>query len=67
LVLIADSEDAKEKMMLEAINFLRKWRFSVGAKKTQVVACGKNKTHGLKTRTWESAVKLYAMFLHTNI
>jgi hypothetical protein len=53
LVLIADSEDAMEKMMLEATNFLRKWRFSVSAKKTQVVACGKNETQGLKNRTWE--------------
>jgi hypothetical protein len=52
LVLIADSEDAMEKLMLEATNFLRKWRFSVSAKKTRVVACGKNETQGLKDRSW---------------
>jgi hypothetical protein len=40
LVLIADSEEALQKMMLETTNFLKKWRFSVSAKKTQVVACG---------------------------
>jgi hypothetical protein len=53
LVLIADSEDAMEKMMLEATSCLRKWCFSVSAKKTQVVACGKKETQGLKNRTWE--------------
>jgi hypothetical protein len=45
-------------MMLEATNFLRKWCFSVSAKKTQVVACGKNETQGLKNRTWEIGGKV---------
>jgi hypothetical protein len=53
LVLIADSEEALQKMMLETTNFLKKWRFSVSAKKTQVVACGKGETRKLKDRTWE--------------
>jgi hypothetical protein len=53
LVLIADSEEALQKMMLETTKFLKKWRFSVSAKKTQVVACGKGETRKLKDRTWE--------------
>jgi hypothetical protein len=53
LVLIADSEVEMQRMMLETTRFLRKWRFSVSAKKTQVVACGKGETRGLKDRSWD--------------
>jgi hypothetical protein len=53
LVLIADSEEALQKMMLESTNFLKKWRFFVSAKKTQVVACGKEETRKLRDCTWE--------------
>jgi hypothetical protein len=53
LVLIADSEAEMKRMMLNASAFLRKWRFSVSAKKTQVVACGKGEIRGLKDRSWE--------------
>jgi hypothetical protein len=53
LVLIANSEGEMQKIMLETTSFLRKWRFFVSAKKTQVVACGKGETRGLKDRSWE--------------
>jgi hypothetical protein len=53
LVLIADSEVEMQQMMLETSRFLRIWRFSVSAKKTQVVACGKGETRELKERSWE--------------
>jgi hypothetical protein len=41
------------QMMAETTTFLKKWRFSVSANKTQVVACGKSETRGLKDRSWE--------------
>jgi hypothetical protein len=53
LVLIAESKEAMEKMMQETTNFLRKWRFSVSVGKTQVFACGKSETRGLKDRIWQ--------------
>lgn len=51
--LIAGSEMEMRAMMAEATLFFRKWRFSVSAKKSQVVACGKSETRGLKERSWE--------------
>jgi hypothetical protein len=52
LVLIADSEDEMRRLMTETSEFLKKWRFSVSAKKTSVVAFGPSETKGLKNRSW---------------
>jgi hypothetical protein len=52
LVLIADSEDEMRRLMAETSKFLKKWRFSVSAKKTSVVAFGPSETKGLKNRSW---------------
>jgi hypothetical protein len=53
IALIAGSESELRKMMAVATSFFHKWRFTVLASKTRVVAFGAGKTRGpLKDRPW---------------
>jgi hypothetical protein len=53
LVLLASSETEMRETMRETLDFLSKWRFSVSANRTKVLACGKSETQGLKDRSWK--------------
>jgi hypothetical protein len=53
IALIAGSESELRKMMAIATSFFHKWRFTVLASKTRVVAFGAGETRGpLKDRPW---------------
>jgi hypothetical protein len=53
IALIAGSESELRKMMAVATSFFHKWRFTVSASKTRVVAFGAGETRGpLKDRPW---------------
>jgi hypothetical protein len=53
IALIASSESELRKMMAIATSFFHKWRFTVSASKTRVVAFGAGETRGpLKDRPW---------------
>jgi hypothetical protein len=53
IALIAGSESELRKMMAVATSLFYKWRFTVSASKTRVVAFGAGETRGpLKDRPW---------------